>query len=59
MSARMRRQMAARNLDVDIMMAFLETHGIDMDDCYDLNDLLGEYGDDFNEYCEWYITCYA
>ncbi len=51
--------MTAKNLDVDVMMAFLETHGIDMDDFYDLNDLLGEYGADFDEYCEWYMTCYA
>ena len=49
---------AAKSLEAEIMMAFLETHGLTLDDC-DLRELMREYREDYQEYREWYLACYA
>ncbi len=58
MNRRMMKERAEKALEAEIVMAFLETHGLTLEDC-DLKELMCEYREDFKEYREWYATCYA
>jgi hypothetical protein len=53
-----RRMNAAKSLEAEIRMAFLETHGLTLDDC-DWKELMCDCRDDYEEYREWYLACYA
>ena len=58
MTRRMMMEKAAKSLEMEIVMAFLETFGLTLEDC-DLKELMCECREDFREYREWYLTCYA
>ena len=49
---------AVKSLEAEIMMAFLETHDLVLEDC-DLKELMIECKKDFLEYREWYLLCRA
>lgn len=53
-----KRMNAAKNLEAEIRMAFLETHGLTLDDC-DWKELMCDCREDYEEYSEWYLACYA
>ena len=58
MNARMMMERAARSLEAEIMSAFLEDHGLSLED-YSMKDLVEECREDYLEYREWYMTCRA
>ena len=58
MTRRMIMEKAAKSLENEIVMAFLETFGLTLEDC-DLKELMRECEEDFKEYREWYLTCCA
>ena len=58
MTRRMMMEKAAKSLEMEIVMAFLETFGLTLEDC-DLKELMRECREDFKEYREWYLTCCA
>ena len=53
-----KRMNAAKNLEAEIRKAFLETHGLTLDDC-DWKELMCDCREDYEEYSEWYLACYA
>ena len=51
-------KIGSMNVEVEIRMAFLEIHGWSIEDC-DWKDFIRENREDYLEYREWYLTCYA
>ena len=47
-----------QNLEAEIIAAFMETHGLTLDDC-SYEELMYDFKEDYQEYREWYMTCYA
>ena len=58
MNKRLMMEKAAMSLEAEIKMAYLETHGWTLEEC-GWKDFLRENRDDFLEYREWHLTCYA
>lgn len=58
MNKRLMMERAAKAMEAKIVMAFLETYGLTLEDC-DLKELMRECKEDYKEYREWYMTCCA
>ena len=46
---------AEKNQEAEIIMIFLETHDLSLDD-YDLEDIMYEYQEDYLEFREWHLA---
>ena len=53
-----RRMRNEQTLEAEIIAAFMETHGVTLEE-YSFQELMYDYKEDFLEYREWYMTCYS
>lgn len=53
-----RKMRMTQNLEAEIFVAFMETHGLDLDE-YSYEEFMYDFKEDYQEYREWYMTCYA